>query len=163
MLAGERDLRAWMDSVSGIISIRAVRLDVTSTSNGRSHNGSLASCVPKANRVKRWSPSKMAVNYQQVSQRDGGRAGDSGHHGQGSCFLFAGALKLQFTTPGSTESISVESVVHQLAIRLLQQAGNCPSCSLSSIGMPEEQQMATLENRLDCCMCLRCGVLHWMS
>lgn len=42
--AGDLDLMWWMEGASGTISIRAVRLLVTSTSYGRSTSGSCASC-----------------------------------------------------------------------------------------------------------------------
>jgi len=43
VLAGDLALMAWMDSVLGTSSISDVRLDVTSTSYGRSHSGRPAS------------------------------------------------------------------------------------------------------------------------
>ncbi len=46
MLAGDLALTAWMDSVLGTSSISDVRFEVTSTSYGRSHSGSPASCCP---------------------------------------------------------------------------------------------------------------------
>ena len=44
VLAGDLALMAWMESVLGTSSMSEVRLDVTSTSYGRSHSGSPASC-----------------------------------------------------------------------------------------------------------------------